>query len=93
LITQSFDLAINSSFSVHLVGDMNYIGYKYGDRAYRFMNLEAGHAMQNLYLTITAMGLGCVSSGGFFDYEFFRKIGLLQDDLFLLYESFVGKHA
>lgn len=93
LITQSYDLAINSSFSVHLVGDMNYIGYKYGDRAYRFMNLEAGHAMQNLYLTITALGLGAVASGGFYDYAFLQKIGLLQTDFYLLYESFVGRHA
>ena len=91
-ITGSSDLALNSSFSVHIVGDMNYIGRKYGDRAYRFMNLEAGHAMQNLYLILTALELGIVASGGFYDYNFLEKIGLLEDDFYLLYESFVGKY-
>lgn len=40
---------------------------KYGERAYRFVLLEAGHAMQNLCLTCTALGLGGCPVGGFVD--------------------------
>lgn len=40
---------------------------KYGERAYRFALLEAGHAMQNLCLTATALGLGACPVGGFLD--------------------------
>ncbi len=50
--------------------------FKYGDRGYRFIFLEAGHVAQNLNLVSTALDLGSVNIGGFFD----RKI----DDLLML---------
>jgi SagB-type dehydrogenase family enzyme len=40
---------------------------KYGERAYRFVLLEAGHAMQNICLTGTVLGLGACPVGGFID--------------------------
>ena len=40
---------------------------KYGERAYRFALLEAGHIMQNLLLTAGALGLGACPVGGFVD--------------------------
>lgn len=40
---------------------------KYGERAYRFVLLEAGHAMQNLCLAATALGIGACPVGGFVD--------------------------
>jgi SagB-type dehydrogenase family enzyme len=40
---------------------------KYGERAYRFALLEAGHAMQNLLLGATALELGACPIGGFID--------------------------
>lgn len=40
---------------------------KYGDRGYRFALLEAGHAAQNLSLTASAQGLGCIAWGSFYD--------------------------
>jgi SagB-type dehydrogenase family enzyme len=40
---------------------------KYGERAYRFVLLEAGHAMQNICLTATVLGLGACPVGGFVD--------------------------
>jgi SagB-type dehydrogenase family enzyme len=51
--------------------------FKYGDRGYRFVLLEAGHVGQNLSLVANGLGLGAVSVGGYFD----RKIdGLLGID-------------
>ena len=41
--------------------------FKYGDRAYRFTLLEAGHVGQNVVLAATALGLASVPIGGFFD--------------------------
>jgi SagB-type dehydrogenase family enzyme len=38
---------------------------KYGERGYRFVHLEAGHAAQNVLLTACALGLGAVPIGGF----------------------------
>ena len=40
---------------------------KYGERAYRFMTLEAGHLGQNLCLASFALELGCLMLGGFYD--------------------------
>jgi SagB-type dehydrogenase family enzyme len=41
--------------------------FKYGDRGYRFTLMEAGHVAQNLDLVATALGLGAMNIGGFFD--------------------------
>ena len=41
--------------------------FKYGQRGYRFALLEAGHLTQNLLLASTALGLGSVPIGGFYD--------------------------
>lgn len=43
--------------------------WKYGQRGYRYVWLDAGHVGQNLYLLAAALGLGAVAIGGFFDRE------------------------
>lgn len=40
---------------------------KYGTRAERYVELEAGHAAQNLLLQAVALGLGAVVIGAFYD--------------------------
>lgn len=49
---------------------------KYGDRAQRYVILEAGHACQNLLLEATALGLGAVPIGAFHDDDVKRILGL-----------------
>lgn len=41
--------------------------FKYGQRGYRYTWLEAGHLGQNLCLAASALGLGAVAMGGFYD--------------------------
>ena len=43
------------------------IKFKYGERGYRFLLLEAGHIAQNLLLTAEASDMGGVAVGGFMD--------------------------
>jgi len=47
--------------------------WKYKERAYRYIYLDAGHICQNLYLAAEAAGLGCCAIGAFFD-DWINKI-------------------
>jgi SagB-type dehydrogenase family enzyme len=53
---------------------------KYGDRAERYVQLEAGHACQNLLLEAVALGLGAVPTGAFSDEGVRSALGLPQDE-------------
>jgi SagB-type dehydrogenase family enzyme len=52
---------------------------KYGDRAKRYVHLEAGHAAQNLLLQAVALGLGGVPIGAFHDDKVQAVLGLPKD--------------
>jgi SagB-type dehydrogenase family enzyme len=41
--------------------------WKYHERTYRYVLMEAGHLAQNLYLGATALGLGVCAVGAFLD--------------------------
>ena len=49
---------------------------KYGDRATRYVHMEAGHAAQNVYLQTEALGLGAVVAGSFQDEAVAQALGL-----------------
>lgn len=49
--------------------------FKYGDRGYRFVLLEAGHLAQNAMLAATDARLAAATVGGFFDREVDRYLG------------------
>lgn len=52
---------------------------KYGDRAERYVQLEAGHAAQNLLLEAVALDLGAVPIGAFADTAVQEVLGLPAD--------------
>ena len=54
---------------------------KYGDRAERYVHLEAGHAAQNVLLECTASGLGAVPIGAFDDSKVQDVLGVPTTDL------------
>ena len=45
---------------------------KYGERGFRYIHMEAGHAAQNIALQAVALNLGCVTVGAFRDAEISR---------------------
>lgn len=49
---------------------------KYGDRAERYVQIEAGHVAQNIHLQAVALGLGSVSVGAFRDDEMAKVLSL-----------------
>lgn len=63
-------------------------GY-YGERGYRYVYMEVGHAGQNIYLMATALGLGTVAIGAFRDLEV-KKLLKLPNNVHPLYIMPVG---
>ena len=47
----------------------------YGERGIRYVHMEAGHIGQNIYLQATALNLGTVAIGAFYDEEVAEIIG------------------
>lgn len=52
---------------------------KYGPRAERYVRLEAGHAAQNILLQATALDLGAVPIGAFYDQKVQEVLALPSD--------------
>jgi SagB-type dehydrogenase family enzyme len=55
--------------SVIIAAEFGSMAQRYGNRAERYINLEAGHAAQNLYLITNDLGLSTVEVGAFMDAE------------------------
>lgn len=67
--------------------------WKYQDRGYRYILLEAGHVAQNLNLCAEALELGSLNLGGFFDQDVQGLLRLDADTEIALYAVAVGKPA
>jgi SagB-type dehydrogenase family enzyme len=52
---------------------------KYGERAERYVEMEAGHAAQNLLLQAVALDLGAVPIGAFYDDQVQTALALPAD--------------
>ncbi|UCC65674.1 MAG: SagB family peptide dehydrogenase [Anaerolineae bacterium] len=65
--------------------------WKYAERSYRYVMLEAGHVGQNLYLAATAMGLGACAVGAFFDDQFNELLEVDGKEEAVLYVISVGQ--
>ena len=64
--------------------------WKYHERTYRYVLMEAGHLGQNLYLAATALGLGVCGIGAFFDNPLNELLGIDGEDEAALYLVTVG---
>ena len=61
--------------------------FKYRDRGYRFIYLDAGHLVQNFNLVANSMGIGSVNIGGYFDRDtdhFLEIDGLTQSTVYMI---------
>jgi SagB-type dehydrogenase family enzyme len=65
--------------------------WKYRERAYRYIYLDAGHIAQNLYLAGEALGLGVCAVGAFLDDDVNRFLGLDGIEETVIYMASVGK--
>lgn len=64
--------------------------WRYRERAYRYVLLEAGHIGQNLYLAATSMGLGACAVGAFDDDRLNDLLGVDGKEEAAVYAIAVG---
>lgn len=80
--------------------------WRYGQRGYRYMHLDAGHVCQNLYLAAEAIGSGVCAIAAFSDEDMSRLLELdkrlsgrkidrtaQDEEWFAIYIATVGKKA
>lgn len=64
--------------------------WKYAQRAYRYIYLDAGHIGAQLHLAAEALGLGCCMIGAFFDEEVNNILGVDGEEETAIYMASVG---
>jgi SagB-type dehydrogenase family enzyme len=67
------------------------MNYRYGERGYRYLYLDAGHVCQNLYLAAEAIDCGACGIAAFQDDEVNRVLRLDGESQFAIYLGAVGK--
>jgi SagB-type dehydrogenase family enzyme len=67
--------------------------WKYEDRGYRYILLEAGHVAQNLNLCAEGLGLSSLNLGGFFDEDLMGLLKLDAEREIVLYGVALGQAA
>ncbi len=65
--------------------------WKYQQRAYRYIHLDAGHVCQNLYMGCEVLGLACCAIGAFDDDVMNQLIGVDGREEFVIYLAVVGR--
>lgn len=65
--------------------------WKYKQRAYRYIYMDAGHIAQNLALAAVSLGLGTCQVGAFFDGEMNQLLELDGENETVIYLSAVGR--
>jgi SagB-type dehydrogenase family enzyme len=73
-----------------ITGVLRRSSLKYGERAYRFLLLEAGHLAQDIVLTAVALNLGCLTLGGFHDDDVDEVVGVDGVSETSLYAAAIG---
>ena len=63
---------------------------RYGDRAYRYLHMDAGHLGQRLNLAAIHLGLGVSGIAGFFDDQVNEVLGIPTDEA-VLYITTLGR--
>jgi SagB-type dehydrogenase family enzyme len=87
------ELVLNSAVQIFVTALFERSVFKYKDRGYRFVLLEAGHFAQNLNLAATALGFGVINVGGFFDRVLDDFLNLDGISHATIYAQVVGAHG
>jgi len=67
------------------------MAWRYGQRGYRYLYLDAGHVCQNLYLAAETVACGTCAIAAFADDDLNDLLGFQQTEQFTIYMATVGK--
>lgn len=81
----------NSAVTFLWSADAKRMTWRYGERGYRYLHLDAGHICQNLYLAAQVIGCGACAIAAFDDEKLNQVVGLDGQDNFVVYLATVGK--
>lgn len=84
------DLGRDAAAVLFHTADLKQAVARYGDRAYRYLHLDAGHLGQRLNLAAIRMGLGVSGIAGFFDDQVNEVLGIPADEA-VLYITTLGR--
>lgn len=67
------------------------MSWRYGERAYRYLHLDAGHVCQNLYLAAQSIDAGVCAIASYDDDQLNTFLGLDGENAFAIYLATVGR--
>lgn len=67
------------------------MNWRYGERGYRYLHLDAGHVCQNLYLAAEAIDCGACAIAAYDDEEVNAVLGIDGEEMFAIYLASLGK--
>ncbi|MFO7637364.1 MAG: SagB/ThcOx family dehydrogenase [Clostridia bacterium] len=70
--------------------DARRMKWRYGERGYRYLHLDAGHVCQNLYLAGEALGRGVCAIAAFDDDQMNELLCLDGEECFVIYMAALG---
>jgi len=85
------NMAYNSSVNFILTAVIERSQWKYLQRCYRYIYLDAGHIGQNFYLIAEALGLGACTIGALYDDELNQFLEIDGKNETTIYVGIVGK--
>jgi SagB-type dehydrogenase family enzyme len=84
------DLGRDAAAVIFHTADLGAAIGEWGDRAYRYLHLDAGHLGQRLNLAAIRLGLGVSGIAGFFDDQVNEVLGIPEDEA-VLYITTLGR--
>ena len=85
------DMIVTCGAAFFWVADIYRSAWRYSERAWRYVFLDAGHACQNLYLAAASIECGVCAIAAFDDKQLNQRLGVDGEDRFAVYAAVVGK--
>lgn len=86
-------MVVDAAVTFFWIADIYRMSYRYGERAYRYLLLDAGHICQNLYLVAEALGAKTCAIGAFDDDVLNEALAINTEDSAVLYAAPLGYKA